>query len=66
MRRAFVLTLNDDSDAASCQFRGHIEEVDTAREFRFRDTQALLAFLARCLAEAGQPDLQDGGDDERP
>jgi hypothetical protein len=52
MRHAFVLTLDDsESDPALRRFNGWIEEVDTAQELRFRSTDELLAFLAKCVDE---------------
>lgn len=49
MRDAFVLRLASDSDPKQRRFAGWIEEVDSGREFRFRSTEELLAFLAACL-----------------
>ena len=51
MRGAFVLTLTSYAQPAQGRFEGWIEEVDTGRELRFRSTEELLAFLARCFNE---------------
>jgi hypothetical protein len=56
MRQAFVLQLGPETEAARRHFVGCIEEVDTGRELRFRSTEELLAFLARCFDEATQPE----------
>jgi hypothetical protein len=51
MRGAFVLTLASETRPTQGRFEGWIEEVDTGRELRFRSTEELLAFLARCFDE---------------
>jgi hypothetical protein len=51
MRGAFVLTLASDAQPTQGRLEGWIEEVDTGRELRFRSTEELLAFLARCFNE---------------
>ena len=53
MRRAFVLRLGPETQPAKRHFEGHIEEVDTGQELRFRSTEELLVFLSRCFAAAG-------------
>jgi len=52
MRQAFVLQLGSESETARRHFEGYIEEVDTGRELRFRSTDELLQFLAKCFDEA--------------
>ena len=49
MRKAFVLQLGADTDPARRHFVGLIEEVDTGRELRFKSTDELLEFLAKCF-----------------
>lgn len=56
MRQAFVLTLGCETQAVRRHFIGQIEEVDTGRELRFRSTEELLEFLARCFESAMQRD----------
>jgi hypothetical protein len=70
MRHAFVLQLGSGTRPPDRHFEGAIEEVDTGRELRFRSTDELLSFLARCfdlarLAHHGDsggsdPDEEDG------
>jgi hypothetical protein len=55
MRKAFVLQLAPETEAARRHFVGSVEEVDTGRELRFRSTDELLAFLAQCFDDATQP-----------
>lgn len=52
MRWAFVIQLASDSNPSQRHFTGRIEEVDSARELRFRSTDELLAFLGDCLAKS--------------
>jgi hypothetical protein len=56
MRQAFVLQLGTETDTARGHFAGVIEEVDTGRELRFRSTEELLKFLARCFEDASRGD----------
>jgi hypothetical protein len=58
MRGAFVLQLGSETKTKQHCFCGRIEEVDTGRELRFRSTQELLDFLARCFMEANDSDLR--------
>jgi len=65
MRWAFVIQLASDSNPSQRQFSGRIEEVDSARELRFRSTDELLMFLGDCLARSGHrgnPDNHDNQD----
>jgi hypothetical protein len=64
MRRAFVLQLAAESDVARLHFVGCIEEVDTARELRFKSTAELLRFLAECYEEANKQKQADEVADE--
>ena len=54
MKDAFVLRLGRESEPETRRFVGWIEEVDTARELRFRSTNELLSFLSACLTEIRQ------------
>ena len=58
MRGAFVLQLGIETKTTQHCFCGRIEEVDTGRELRFRSTQELLDFLARCFTDARESDLK--------
>jgi hypothetical protein len=58
MRSAFVLRLGPDTQPARQHYEGWIEEVDTARELRFRSTEELLCFLADCVELTRQRDLE--------
>lgn len=49
MRSAFVLRLGPGTQPARQHYEGWIEEIDTARELRFRTTQELLSFLGDCV-----------------
>jgi hypothetical protein len=61
MKQAFVLQLGPETDPQKRHFEGHIEEVDTGRELRFKTTEDLLAFLAECFDEGKQlPKARDG------
>jgi hypothetical protein len=61
MKRAFVLQLLAGTEAPERNFVGFIEEVDTGRELRFRSTEELLAFLARCFEEGNKPARERDG-----
>jgi hypothetical protein len=56
MKRAFVIRLSPDTNLAKSKFQGHVEEVDTGRELKFRSVEEFLAFLQECVA-----DSSDGG-----
>jgi hypothetical protein len=56
MRWAFVIQLASDSNPSQRHFAGRIEEVDSARELRFRSTDELLIFLGDCFKRSGKPD----------
>jgi hypothetical protein len=62
MRWAFVIQLASDSNPSQRHFAGRIEEVDSARELRFRSTDELLVFLGDCFAKSGRPVNQDNPD----
>jgi hypothetical protein len=62
MRWAFVIQLASDSNPSQRQFSGRIEEVDSARELRFRSTDELLMFLGDCCARSGDPANPDNQD----
>ena len=64
MRWAFVIQLASDSNPSQRQFCGRIEEVDSARELRFRSTDELLMFLGDCLARSGHPGNPDNHDNQ--
>ena len=64
MRSAFVLQLAAESDVARHHFVGFIEEVDTARELRFKSTAELLRFLAECYEEANKQNQADEAPDK--
>jgi hypothetical protein len=64
MRSAFVLQLAAESDVARLHFVGFIEEVDTARELRFKSTAELLRFLAECYEEANKQKQADEAPDK--
>jgi hypothetical protein len=51
MKRAFVLRLTPDTNPAKGKFQGHVEEVDTGRELKFRTVEEFLAFVQECIAE---------------
>jgi hypothetical protein len=55
-RRTFVLWISrpatgDDSQGPILQ--GHLEEVDTGRELRFRSAEQLIALLKECMNRDG-------------
>jgi hypothetical protein len=54
MRWAFVIQLASESNPSQRQFSGRIEEVDSARELRFRSTDELLMFLGDCFARTNE------------
>ena len=60
MRDAFVIRLSPETDPDERHFVGWVEEIDTARELRFRSTAELLGFLGRCV-EDGRRRAIDGG-----
>ena len=49
--RAFVIRLSPDSNPLESKFKGHVEEVDTGRELKFRSLEEFLAFLQKCVAD---------------
>ena len=51
MKRAFVIRLSSDSNPLESKFQGHVEEVDTGRELKFRSLDEFLAFLQKCVAD---------------
>lgn len=51
MKRAFVLRLSPDTNPAKGNFQGHVEEVDTGRELKFRSVEEFLAFVQECVAD---------------
>jgi hypothetical protein len=51
MKRAFVIRLSPDSNPLESKFKGHVEEVDTGRELKFRSLEEFLAFLQKCVAD---------------
>jgi hypothetical protein len=55
MKRAFVVRLSPEAKPAKGKFQGHVEEVDTGRELKFRSLEEFLTFLQDCVA--------DGSDD---
>jgi len=59
MRWAFVIQLASDSNPSQRHFSGRIEEVDSARELRFRSTDELLMFLGECFEGSANPDNPD-------
>jgi hypothetical protein len=42
MKRAFVIRLSPDTNPAKGKFQGHVEEVDTGRELKFRSVEEFL------------------------
>ena len=64
MKQAFVLQLGSGTDISRRHFVGYIEEVDTGRELRFRSTEELLEFLAKCFDKSRQP--EPGLEEELP
>lgn len=51
MKRTFVIRLSSDTNPAKGQFQGHVEEVDTGRELKFRSLEDFLAFIQECMAD---------------
>src|ERR1700722_1838172 len=51
MKRAFVIRLSPDTNPAKGKFQGHVEEVDTGRELKFRSVEEFLAFVHECIAD---------------
>jgi hypothetical protein len=51
MKRAFVIRLTPDTNPAKGKFQGHVEEVDTGRELKFRSVEEFLAFVQECIAD---------------
>ena len=51
MKRAFVIRLSPDANPAKGKFQGHVEEVDTGRELKFRSVEEFLAFLQECVVD---------------
>lgn len=51
MKRAFVIRLSSDTDPAKGKFQGHVEEVDTGRELKFRSVEEFLAFVQECISD---------------
>ena len=51
MKRAFVIRLSPDSNPLESKFKGHVEEVDTGRELKFRSLEEFLAFLQKCIVD---------------
>jgi hypothetical protein len=51
MKRAFVIRLSPDTNPAKGKFQGHVEEVDTGRELKFRSVEEFLAFVQECIAD---------------
>lgn len=54
MKRAFVIRLSPDTNPAKGKFQGHVEEVDTGRELKFRSLEEFLAFLQECTAGSSE------------
>lgn len=56
MKRAFVIRLSPDTNPTKGKFQGHVEEVDTGRELKFRSLEDFLAFIQECMADgSGAP-----------
>jgi hypothetical protein len=56
MKRTFVVRLSPEANPAEGKFQGHVEEVDTGRELRFRSLEEFLAFVQDCITGSS-----DGG-----
>jgi hypothetical protein len=54
MKRAFVIRLSPDTNPEKGKFQGHVEEVDTGRELKFRSLEEFLAFVQECVARSSQ------------
>jgi len=64
MKWAFVLTLGSGTKPCQRQIEGWIEEVDTGRELRFRNTDELLVFLCQRFISAQERGWPYAGEDE--
>ena len=53
-RRTFVVWISRQPAANEVVLEGHLEEVDTGRELRFRSAAQLVAILEQCMG----PDAQ--------
>ena len=51
MKRAFVIRLSPEANPAQGKFQGHVEEVDTGRELKFRSVEEFLAFVQECIGD---------------
>ena len=56
MKRTFVIRLSPEANPAQGKFQGHVEQVDTGRELRFRSLEEFLAFVQDCITGSS-----DGG-----
>lgn len=56
MKRAFVIRLSPEANPAKGKFQGHVEEVDTGRELKFRSLEEFLAFVQQCIAGRSDAD----------
>jgi hypothetical protein len=54
MKRAFVIRLSQEANLAEGKFQGHVEEVDTGRELKFRSLEEFLGFLQDCIAGSSE------------
>jgi hypothetical protein len=54
MKRAFVIRLSPDTNPEKGKFQGHVEEVDTGRELKFRSLEEFLVFVQECVAHSSQ------------
>ena len=55
MKRAFVFRLSPEAQPVSGKFEGHVEEVDSGRNLRFRSIEEFLEFLQQCLNDHQTP-----------
>ena len=60
MRCAFVVRLGPGTKPAEDRFEGSIEEVDTAKELKFRSKEELLQFLGERFQAVLAADLESG------
>jgi len=51
MKRAFVIRFSPDTNPAQGKFQGHVEEVDSGKELKFRSIEEFLAFVQECIAD---------------
>src|SRR5271165_6839451 len=51
MKRAFVIRLSPDTNPEKGKFQGHVEEVDTGRELKFRSVDEFLVFVQECMVD---------------